>query len=199
MTLDTQFMTMFVMVLSGFYLGIALETFYRFKPFWKKNVFLSYFMEILFWTSQTVILFYVLFRVNGGELRFYIIAACLLGFAIYQVVAAKLYKKLLEYIIRVIAAIYHFFERLIQLLLINPIKWIISMLIALVLWLIHLIGIILLFSLKVVFFPIRGLLKMIYSLLPKKIQSFLLNIAGFCSTMKNITTKWIHFIWSKRR
>src|SRR5699024_2545129 len=116
MTLDVQFMTMIAMALCGIYLGIAQETFRRFTPHWKSNRFLAYFMEITFWLSQVMIIFYILFRVNSGELRMYVFLALLLGVSAYQVFVAAIYKRVLEMIIRIITVVYQFLKRLIQLL-----------------------------------------------------------------------------------
>src|SRR5699024_5483544 len=101
MTLDVQFMTMAAMTLSGIYLGIAQETFRRFKPHWKPNRFLLYFMEIAFWLFQVALIFYVLFLVNAGELRLYVFLALFLGISMYQVLVASVYKRLLEMIVRI--------------------------------------------------------------------------------------------------
>src|SRR5690625_7680140 len=119
MTLDTQFLTMIFMVLGGLYLGIAKDTFRRFSPYWKNKRFINYAMEICFWLTQTYLLFYVLFRINGGELRFYVFLACLLGYDMYKALASALYKKKMESIIRVFTAIYRFFAIIIQRLTIN--------------------------------------------------------------------------------
>src|SRR5690625_5859173 len=75
MTLNVQFLTMLFMVVSGFYLGIALETFRRFSPLWRHRPVLVYIFEVSFWLIQTFIIFYVLYKVNAGELRVYIFLA----------------------------------------------------------------------------------------------------------------------------
>ncbi|MBP1970374.1 spore cortex biosynthesis protein YabQ [Virgibacillus natechei] len=199
MTLSIQFMTMIAMVLSGFYLGIIQETFRRFTLYWEKRVIFSYFMEVCFWLTQTVILFYVLFRLNGGEFRLYIVAAGLLGFAMYQVFAARIYKRILERIIRTTAAIYQFFARMVQAIIITPIQWIVKLLIRSVLVLAGLLGSILLFIGKLIIVPIKWVLQLIYRLLPEKVQNFIFKIAGFYSTMKNIYIKCVKYIKSKRR
>ena len=199
MTLSVQFLTLIAMVSSGFYLGIINDTYRRFTPYWKEKIITKYLLEILFWSSQTVLLFYVLFRVNGGELRFYIFAACLLGFAFYQVAAAAIYKKILEQIIRIITAIYRFFARLVYALIFTPIKWAFLLLFTVVLWITKLIGTILLFAVKLLFAPIKWLARTIFHLLPKSFQKYLHKLAGFYSTMKNIVYKWMKYIKFKRR
>src|SRR5690625_1760968 len=106
MTLDTQFLTMIFMVLGGLYLGIAKDTFRRFSPYWKNKRFINYAMEICFWLTQTFLLFYVLFRINGGELRFYVFLACLLGYAMFQAFDSDLSILLLIDIICVLYSTY---------------------------------------------------------------------------------------------
>ncbi|MEC5426068.1 spore cortex biosynthesis protein YabQ [Virgibacillus sp. C22-A2] len=194
MTLSIQFLTMITMVLSGFYLGIIHDTYRRFASYWESKIVFSYLLEICFWLTQTIIIFYVLFRVNGGEIRLYIFAACLLGFAMYQVFAANVYKKLLEFAIGIITKIYRFFERMVQALIISPVKWVIMLLLMIILWIIRFIGSVLLITLKILFTPIIWLLRLTYRLLPKKLQQFLHKIAGFYSTMKNIVIRYKTFI-----
>ncbi|GAB3808167.1 spore cortex biosynthesis protein YabQ [Virgibacillus kimchii] len=199
MTLSTQFITMIAMTSGGFYLGLVLDTFRRFSSSWKHRVIFPYVMETSFWLMQTIILFYVLFRVNGGELRLYIFLACLLGFAIYQVFAARLYKKLLERIILVIKAIYRFMDRLIRVLIIHPIRWLLMLIISIILGLYKVIISVLSFLFRVIFTPIRWVFQGFYQLLPKRFKIFLNKIAGFYSTMKNICNKIWEYIKRKRR
>jgi spore cortex biosynthesis protein YabQ len=199
MTLSTQFITMLAMISSGFYLGIILDTFRRFSSSWKNRMILSYVMETSFWLTQTLILFYVLFRVNGGELRLYIFLACLLGFAIYQVFAAKLYKRLLERIIITIKAIYRFMERVIIVLILTPVKWLLMLVISIMAGLLKVIMSVLQFIFRIIAAPIKWVFQGIYNHLPKHFQKLLHKIAGFYSTMKNISNKIREYVKSKRR
>ncbi|GGJ57191.1 spore cortex biosynthesis protein YabQ [Virgibacillus salexigens] len=199
MSLSTQFLTMITMIAGGFYLGLIQDTFRRFSAYWKDRRIMTYLMEVCFWLTQTMLLFYILFRINGGELRFYIIAACLLGFTFYQAVAANIYKKLLEYLIHIAANIYRFIENVVQALIISPIKWVVKLVYAIVLWLIKIIGTILLFILTVIITPFKWFFQLIYRLLPEKIQLYIFKVAGFYSTMKNICIKVMKYVKFKRR
>lgn len=188
------------MILGGFYLGIAKDTFRRFSPYWKARRFITYMMEISFWLTQTFLLFYVLFWVNGGELRVYVFLACLLGFAMYQVIAAAFYKRALEKIIRVFTAIYRFFAKTVQALLITPVRWIVQMLIKSILIVAQLIFSILFFVGKCIYLPIKWIFLTIYRLLPKNIQKILHKFAGLYSIIKNIYSKCVKYIkFFKRR
>ncbi|RDW16862.1 spore cortex biosynthesis protein YabQ [Oceanobacillus chungangensis] len=199
MTLSIQFMTMAAMVLSGFYLGLIQDTYRRFTRYWQRRIFLTYVMEICFWLTQSIILFYVLYRVNAGEIRFYIVIACLLGFSMYQVVAANLYKRLLEHVIRIFMSIYHFFARVVQVLIITPIRWIIITLLTILLMVLKLFGNIIFFILKILVAPFKWVGYALYQLLPEKVKKNLHKIAGFYSRMKNICIKWAKFLKINRR
>ncbi|MUK88063.1 spore cortex biosynthesis protein YabQ [Ornithinibacillus sp. L9] len=199
MTLNVQFLTMIAMVLGGFYLGIALETFRRFARHWKKHTILAYVMEISFWLTQTFILYYILFRVNSGELRVYVFVACLLGFSIYQVVAANIYKRILERLIIIIADIYQFLARVVTVVIIKPIQFLFQALITSVLFIGNILFMIIKYIFYVLFTPIKWVLRVIYRMLPKKIHLFFHNLAGFYSKIKNICIKWIKYIAQKRR
>jgi len=199
MTLSIQFLTMVSMIAGGFYLGIALDTFRRFQRHWKQNVFLVYLMEISFWLTQVFILYFILFQVNLGELRFYVFVACLLGFAAYQALAANLYKRLLERMIVIASRIYQILHNLVKNVIIAPIKYVIQFLIASVIFLFNMVMLVLGFVLKCVYLPLKWILNQIYRLLPKKFKLILHKIAGFCSKIQNICIKYWRLISSKRR
>lgn len=199
MILSVQFMTMLAMVSGGFYLGMILDTFRRASPHWKNSRFMIYFMEIIFWVSQTLLLFYLLYRVNAGELRFYVFVACLLGFATYQALAATAYKKLLEHIIQVALSVYRFFARVIHMVVVTPIVFVVTLLFTAIVHILQVLFIVLVTIGKVVFFPFKWLFKLIYRMLPEIIIKYLHKIAGIYSIMKNICKKWWKYFTFKGR
>ncbi|MGF7015773.1 spore cortex biosynthesis protein YabQ [Ornithinibacillus bavariensis] len=199
MTLSVQFITMISMITGGIYLGMALDTFRRFQRHWKHNVFFLYFMEISFWLTQTFILYYTLYSVNAGELRVYVFVACLLGFATYQALLSNLYKRILERIISIMLRIYQFFTKLLQWTVVAPIKYIFRLLFASVILLFNTILIVIGFTLKILFLPIKWIAMLVYRLLPKKIKLFLHHLAGFCSKIQNICKRCLTYITSKWR
>lgn len=188
MTLNQQFLTMISMILAGCYLGIILDTFRRFSFYWRERRVLSYFLEACFWLVQTLLLFYVLFRVNSGELRVYVFIACLLGFSFYQAVLATIYKRLLEQVIQLLIWLFRLINRIVIILIITPIKWIILMVSSLVL-----------FILKLVFLPVKWCFQLIYRLLPSSIKKFFYKFAGIYSIIKNRCIKILKYIKLNRR
>ncbi|WP_188633377.1 spore cortex biosynthesis protein YabQ [Lentibacillus kapialis] len=199
MTLEVQFMTMLSMIAGGFYLGIACDTFRRLSISWNRRVFLKYFMEISFWLTQTLLLYYVLFQVNSGELRFYVFAAVLLGFAIYQALVAKTYKTVLEHLIRIMTQVYQFVEKMVRVIIIAPVKFIFQSTLTVIIVTLKILLTVLRYSLNVVWSPIFWLFRAIYKMFPQSIQKKLHKIAGFYSTIENTIKKWFHNLITKRR
>lgn len=199
MILTVQFMTMLAMILGGFYLGMILDTFRRASKHWKNSVFLTYFMEISFWFSQTLLLFYILYLVNAGELRLYVFLACLLGFAAYQVLAAEAYKKLLEHLIKLVLSIYRFVSKGLHMVLVTPIVFVISLIFTAIAYIIQVLFHVLMTILKIIFTPLKWVILLIYGILPEIIKNYLHKIAGFYSTMENICKKWLKYMKFKRR
>lgn len=188
MTLTVQFTTMIAMVLSGIYLGIIQSTFQRFSVLWEKRTVLKYGLEISFWILQTVIIFYILFRMNAGELRLYVFLACLLGFSFYQALVKVYYLRVLESMIFIGKKVLFIIERILEFFIWKPIR---------LLFLI--VTSILIFIGKICLFPFLFLGKLIYSLLPEKIINFLHKLIDFYSTIKNTIIRWLKYVTFKRR
>lgn len=184
MTLNVQVMTMLVMTAGGIYLGFALETYRRLTRNLLKWPVFVYVLESLFWMIQTIILFILLYNVNYGELRFYVILACLLGYSIYQVVCKHIYQKLLEKVIIAIKTIFGWFVQAFDALLIQPVLWVFRVLLRIGKFLWSLCRMLLHYPLKLLFFIGK-------KVLPEK---FLKNISKFyvsCSTMVSKLVKGI--------
>ncbi len=107
-----------------------------------------------FWLTQTMLLYYVLFRVNSGELRFYVFLACLLGFSMYQGLAARPYKAFLEHIIRMVAAAYRFCKRTVQVLVIIPVKWLFQLITVIAVFILSTLATILRWLVKIIAVPL---------------------------------------------
>ena len=111
MTLSTQFITMLSMIGMGAFFGAALDTYNRFLQRRKRKSWLVFINDILFWLFQGLFIFFILFHVNQGELRFYIFLALLCGFAAYQSILKQLYLKCLEKLISIVIAVFRLFGK----------------------------------------------------------------------------------------
>src|SRR3954465_1158702 len=110
MTLSTQFVTLLSMIGMGSLFGAMFDTYQRFLKRPKRKQWIVFFNDLLFWMIQAVIIFYTLFQVNNGELRFYIFLALLCGFAAYQSLFKGMYLSLLEMMIKTILAVSRFIK-----------------------------------------------------------------------------------------
>lgn len=197
MTLTTQFMTMLAMIGMGSYFGAALDTYNRFLQRSKRKGWIVFCNDILFWLLQGMLIFYILFLVNKGEVRFYIFLALLCGFAAYQSLLKKAYLRLLEMIISTIVSIYRFLLKTFHILIYKPIYSLILMIISLsimlgkglftlVIWLVK----VLLFTIRTLLKPLAFILRLLWKILPKGIKKFvekLYNkVAGFSHRTKNL-------------
>ncbi|PLR78928.1 spore cortex biosynthesis protein YabQ [Bacillus sp. V3-13] len=196
MTLSTQFVTMLTMIGMGSLFGACLDTYNRFLHRPARKRWIVFINDILFWLLQGLVIFYVLYLVNQGEIRFYIFIALLCGFAAYQSLLKKLYLKLLDMAIRVVIAVYKTLVKSIELLMIRPLKSLLTLLISIVLLLargvfsLAKLGLsILLFIAKVFWQPFKLLFLFVWKLLPKSVKKFVEklynNLKGFFVRIKN--------------
>ncbi|MDC3417922.1 spore cortex biosynthesis protein YabQ [Aquibacillus sp. 3ASR75-54] len=183
------------MIAGGVYLGAAMDTFRRFEPLWKKRKIFAFSLEILFWLLQALILFYVLYLINQGELRFYILLALICGFAMYKSLFNQLYLRILEWVINAIVSIYHFLYRLLELFIIQPIKFLFKLIISVLLSIWGIILWLLIIAVKIVWYPISFVFKIIWRLLPQNAKKYIIHLGGFYSKIKNRVVKW----WNKFR
>lgn len=187
------------MVVGGMYLGFANETYRRLIGRRNISTVFVYFFEVSFWLLQTAILFYVLYRVNFGEIRFYIFLAILLGFSIYVVMFQSLYRRILEIIIETIKQITYLIIRTIDTLIIAPIKWLISLFVTVVTYTLYLLFKIVLFLLRVIFYPIKLVIKLLEKLLPEKVLKNVTKTLEICSTILYKFKSRVKEIVTKRR
>ncbi|MEH7115160.1 spore cortex biosynthesis protein YabQ [Neobacillus niacini] len=177
MTLSTQFLTMLSMIGMGSLFGVMFDTYQRFLDRPNRKSWIVFFNDLLFWVIQALIIFYILFLVNNGELRFYIFIALLCGFAAYQSLIKGLYLKFLEMMINTIIAIYRFMRRTFHLIIYKPVlglfQLVISSFILLGRGLLSLVQFVLkvfLFIVKVIWTPIKTIILILWKLLPKGIK-----------------------------
>jgi spore cortex biosynthesis protein YabQ len=205
MTLSTQFITMLTMVGMGSFFGASLDTYNRFLKRDKRKSWIVFFNDLLFWVVQGLVIFYVLFLVNEGELRFYLFIALLCGFAAYQSLIKHPFLKMLEIMISTIVSIWRFLVRLFLALVYRPILSLVALVFSLLvmmgkglLTLIIFIGKTLWWCVKVLFKPIQTILLLFWKLLPKGIKKIVEKLynkmAGLFRKIENylsiIREKW---------
>jgi spore cortex biosynthesis protein YabQ len=205
MTLSVQFYTMLAMVGMGSVFGATLDTYNRFLNRKIRRRWLVFLNDVLFWILQALFIFYILFSVNFGEVRFYIFVALLCGFAGYQALLKALYKALLERTIQGCISFYNFLVKMVKNLIYSPIKWLVLLLVTILIgfgkgiWaVISALTKAIIAILKIVFTPLLWVVKLISSLIPKNLKKFVEKLynklAGylfpFVKVIKTMVKKW---------
>ncbi|MEH6992203.1 spore cortex biosynthesis protein YabQ [Neobacillus drentensis] len=200
MTLSIQFLTMLSMIGMGALFGVMFDTYQRFLDRPNRKSWIVFFNDLLFWVIQALIIFYILFLVNNGELRFYIFVALLCGFAAYQSLFKGIYLRLLEFIIKTVIAIYRFMRRAFQLLIYKPVLGLIQLVISIIILLgrglfslVKFVLKILWVVLRVIWVPIEKIMLLLWKLLPKTIKKSVEKLynktAGIFMEIKNYLLK----------
>ncbi|MDR6120769.1 spore cortex biosynthesis protein YabQ [Bacillus sp. SLBN-46] len=209
MTLSTQFITMLSMIGMGSVFGAMFDTYQRFLNRPKRKQWIVFINDLLFWIIQALLIFYTLFMVNDGELRFYIFIALLCGFAAYQSLFKGIYLKLLEVVIQTVIATINFLKKTFRLLIYKPVLGLIQLVIAIIIafgrgifTLVKFIFKVVLFILKIIIFPVQKILLLFWKLLPKGIKKSVEKLynktAGNFKGIKNYINTFINK-WKKRK
>jgi spore cortex biosynthesis protein YabQ len=209
MTLSTQFLTMLSMIGMGSMFGVMLDTYQRFLNRPNRKSWIVFFNDLLFWAVQALLIFYILFLVNNGELRFYIFIALLCGFAAYQSLFKGFYLQLLETLINMAISIYRFFRKTFLLLVYKPILGLIGLVISIIVLigkgiftLVKFVYKVLLLLLKGIFIPLEKIVLILWKLLPKGIKKNVEKLynktAGNFLVIKNYMLKRLDK-WKKKK
>jgi len=177
MSLTTQFYAMIAMIAVGSYLGASLDIYSRLFNRLRSKFWVVFINDILFWNVQGLLIFYCLYTVNFGEIRFYIFVALLCGFAFYQSLLKTLYNRLLELIIRFIIRTYNIGAMFTSIFIIRPVivlfTFIVTVAIGIGKFLLNVLtffGRVLLSTLKILIRPIIYFAKLGWKLVPNSIK-----------------------------
>ncbi|MDF9418069.1 spore cortex biosynthesis protein YabQ [Bacillus altitudinis] len=212
MTLTVQFYTMLSMAAMGIWLGASLDTYKLFVNREKTAKWLLVIHDLLFWVVQGLLFFYVLLLTNEGEFRLYIFLAVALGFSMYQALMKQLYLNILKFVMRCIYQTVLVLKRLIMSMVIQPIRWIVGLIISALLFLFHSLLRLVRFAFRLVWkvlyivcYPLIWLLNVtIIHRIPEKwrtsMRLFFSKGAGILQGIKKVSrtmkTKWKQF-WTK--
>ncbi|WP_208587318.1 spore cortex biosynthesis protein YabQ [Gracilibacillus suaedae] len=184
MTLSTQFITIITMIVSGVYLGASYHTFKRLERLWTSSILWKYVLEILFWLIQAVILYFILFFVNEGILRFYIFLAVLCGYAMFKSLFEQAFGRIVDTLIRIVLRIYRFLYRIIEIFVVKPIVFIVSLIVVSISKVFTALYSLLLILLKILGWPVKLILSILQPLLPKNAKKYLHPFYRFYSKIR---------------
>ncbi|NRD77479.1 spore cortex biosynthesis protein YabQ [Bacillus sp. BRMEA1] len=209
MTLSTQFLTMLSMIGMGSLFGAMFDTYQRFLQRPKRKQWIVFINDLLFWIIQALLIFYTLFLVNKGEIRFYIFIALICGFAAYQSLLKEFYLQTLEILIRTVIACARIIKKTFLLLIYRPIFGLIQLLILIILsigrgllTLVKFVLSIFLFIIKTVLGILKKILLIFWKLMPKGLKNSVDKLynrtAGKIKEIGNYIIKWKER-WKKRK
>lgn len=182
MTIDLQFASFFSMIFAGMYLGCMFDTNERMIENLKGKGVTSFVLQFFFWLLQSYLLFYLLIKINGGQVRLYFILAIVIGFYIYFFSLRKIYRRLLEKVIYILSKLISIIWRLFNLLLIQPIVMIGRLLF-------YGFNLMMLFIFQLIYLSLnflKWLLSPVLSLIPQNVKKYLHSPAGIYSKIENI-------------
>lgn len=170
MSLDTQWLTIAIMLLSGAGMGVLFDS-YRvvadhFKfPKWSIST-----LDMLYWLTSAVIVFRLLYLSNYGEVRGYVYLGLVLGIIIYAFLLSNIYSKIVVLIISIIQHIVRVIMKVFAILIISPLKMLYKFVIFCIKigtkFTIRLLQIVLQLFIpivKVIFWPLKPLYKPLFS------------------------------------
>lgn len=178
MTIEQQFTTIFLIIGSGFCIGILFDGFRVIKSKIKLSKWVVFFVDVNFGIFSALLIFIVLLWINYGQLRLIIFPIFFLGLWIYFLTTSKYFVKLWIIIFNILHQIWSFVLRVIQLLIIRPIIFLYKLVIIAITFLITALFAIGSISQKILITPI----KMLYSKTSTKIH----RKEGFSSLLKKI-------------
>ena len=122
MTLDVQWLTMAVMLLSGIGMGVVFDGYrvvsveLKFPRWWLPV------LDIMYWMAAAVIVFRVLYASNYGEVRAYVFLGLAAGVIAYYYLFSKFIIKVVKWCIQAIRTVIAFIIKLLDFIIVKPVK-----------------------------------------------------------------------------
>lgn len=120
MTLTTQWTTVFLMMGSGFFIGIILDTYRVLKARFGLTGWVVSLIDLLYWVVSAGLVFSLLFWSNWGDFRFYIFIVILMGLGAYLRWCSKEVRVSISWIVQGVDKVIHYTYRIIYQLLWVP-------------------------------------------------------------------------------
>ncbi|SFM31029.1 spore cortex biosynthesis protein YabQ [Salibacterium qingdaonense] len=177
MTLAVQFQTMAAMLVMGVGTGISLDIYERLFVQLIPSSWIRAGGDILFWFLQALIVFYVLFWVNSGDLRFYIFPVLALGFLLYRYLGRASFLRILEFFCRTVNQMYRIFSAVVKILILHPLNFILQLAVSSVMIGLTIIRNFLFLCLRILLMPLKGFIHVFRPaaerVLPAPVQTFI--------------------------
>lgn len=120
MTLDMQWMTMAVMLLSGLGMGTVFDGYrvvsqeLKFPRWWLPV------LDVIYWMAAALVVFRVLYASNNGEVRAYVFIGLAIGIILYYLLLSKAVIVTVKWLIRAVLAIISFVLKCLDIIIVKP-------------------------------------------------------------------------------
>lgn len=121
MTLQVQFLTIFMMFCGGLLLGMLFDLIRVLSGKLRLPRWMLPIADIFYWIVATILVFRLLIYSNEGQVRVFIFLGILIGICFYFGLLSMWVIRLILLLIRIVVALYRFFVRMTHILLIRPI------------------------------------------------------------------------------
>ncbi|HHU20161.1 MAG TPA: spore cortex biosynthesis protein YabQ [Bacilli bacterium] len=185
MTIEIQFASFFSMIVTGFYLGCMFDTNERIARAIKGHLIFNFICQFVFWLIQSMLIFYGLVRVNGGQVRLYFLIAIIFGYWLYFFLFRKIYQLILEKIIQLIRALFLTFLKIINLFLIKPVKFVFQAFLTVV----NLVIMVVMKLFSFLLLILSWFFRPIFLIIPKNMRKYLVSLPQLYSKIKDIVGK----------
>lgn len=103
-----QLFNLLVFIITGIIIGVLFDIFRIIRRSFKTADFITYIEDILFWILTGLILLFMIFTFNNGEIRIYIFVGLILGFITYLLTVSRYFIKICIMILKFIKKILYF-------------------------------------------------------------------------------------------
>lgn len=112
----------FIFILTGFLIGILFDIFRVLRRSFNTSDIITYIEDILFWIITGLIILYVSFTFNNGQIRGYTLLGLMLGGILYLLIFSNIFIKVMVTILNYIKKVVGFIINIV----ITPIKFVIK-------------------------------------------------------------------------
>lgn len=190
MSISVQLQTIGFMLACGCLMGMGFDTYHVFKNRGRFPRWIVFLLDVLFWLTSIYLVFYVLIKINDGIVRFPVFLGLLAGAWLYFLLGSKNYIQFLQAVIQFSIRLYRLLVRILDLLLVGPIRFLFR-----IVWMILTSLFSLLIALGRMVWRAVLLLSMPAARLGRRAgRTFRTRTAGIW----NITKKWLQ-LWKRKR
>ncbi len=117
MTLEVQFVTLFLMIGSGAALGVCFDVIGTTSSRFRFHAVVQAVLDAAYWAAATMFVFRVLFYANYGEVRFFVFLGLAVGALLYFWLFGRAVRRVTDWILRLLERTARLIIRIIRIML----------------------------------------------------------------------------------